>query len=143
MRRTLIVCLLTLGLLATPFALAQADGASDKGQAKAAAAKAARENRTNNHTANHTGNHTRDGDNDTGEKPAWVAAFQARFKALREAWKENASEIREKCHAAEKPANNSSKDARLSWAHCIKDGYKTFLQDLRAERKEARMARDA
>ena len=142
MRRTLIVCLLTLGLLATPLALADGDAAPGNGHGKAVA-KAARDNRTDNHTGNHSdkGNHTHG--NDTADKPAWVAAFQARLKALRDSWRENASEVRETCHAAAKPANNSSKDARLAWAHCIRDGYKAFLEEWRAERKEARMARDA
>ena len=144
MRRTLIAALLVLGLLATPLALAQADAPSAKGEAKAAAAKAARDNRTANAThGNASHNKTHDG-NDTHEgKPAWVSTFQAALKAIRESWKENASAIREECHAAEKPANNSSKDARLSWAQCIRDGYKTWFEHARAARAEARMARDA
>ena len=139
MRRTLTACILALGLLATPLALADADPASAKGQAKAAAAKAARDNRTHNGTDDD--NRTRG--NDTGEKPSWVAAFQARLKALRESWQENASAIRETCHAAQKPADNASKETRLAWAHCIRDGYKAWLDEMRAERKEARMARGA
>ena len=139
MRRTLLVCVLTLGLLAVPLALAQADGPSAKGEAKAAAAKAARENRT----ANATHNKTHD-DNGTHEgKPAWVSTFQAAMKALRESWKENASAIREECHAAAKPANDSGKDARLSWAQCVRDGYKAWFEHARAARAEARAARGA
>lgn len=140
MRRTLIVCILTLGLLAVPFALAEEDAPSAKGREKAAAAKALRANHTDNETDddNETSDH-----NETHAKPAWVSAFQATMKALRTSWLENASAIRESCHAAEKPGNNSTKDARTSWAHCIRDGYKSFLEQLRADRKEARMARDA
>lgn len=141
MRRTLTACILAFGLLATPLALADADAPSGKGRGKAEAAKAARENRTHNWTGNHTGDHARG--NDTDDKPSWVEAFQARLRELREAWRENASEIREKCHAAPQPANDSHKDARRAWAHCVRDGYKAFLEELRAERKEARLARDA
>lgn len=138
MRRTLIVCLLTLGLLATPLALADGESASAKGKERAAAAKAARDNRTHNGTGNHTADNATD-----GGKPSWVSSFQAALKAIRESWHENATEIRETCHAAAKPANNSSKDARLSWAHCVRDGYKAWFDQMRVERKEARMARDA
>lgn len=144
MRRTLIVAILALGLLATPLALAQSDAPSAKGEAKAAAAKAARENRTHNAThGNGTHNKTHDGNDTHDGKPAWVASFQAVLKAWRESWSENASAIREKCHAAEKPADNASKEARLAWAKCVHDGYKTWFEKARAARADARMARDA
>lgn len=138
MRRTLLVGLLAIGLLATPFALA--DGADHSGKGKAIASE--RSNRTLN--ATHDDDGPRSGDHsDEDGKPAWVGAFQARLRELRASWLENATAIREECHAAEKPGENATKEERREWAHCIRDAYKAWFDILRAERREAKDARHA
>lgn len=63
--------------------------------------------------------------------------FLARLKALRVSWLENASAVREACHAAEK-GENVSKEERLSWAHCIRDAFSLWRAEHRVERRETR-----
>lgn len=129
-RTTIIACILALGLLATPLALADGD-ASMKGKA-VASSHAKRGNATDDRDSNLT-------KNETSEKPAFILAFQLRMRELRESWRENASEIRESCHAMEKPGENATKDDRLAKAQCIKEGYAAWFKTLRAERKEAKL----
>lgn len=61
--------------------------------------------------------------------------FLAAFHALRDSWHENATAIREACHAVEKDAN-ATKEERKAGAHCIRDGYKAWFASYRAERRE-------
>lgn len=137
MRRTLLVGILAIGLLATPFALA--DGGNHSGKGKAIASE--RSNRTLNATDDD--DHRSGNRSDDDAKPAWVAAFQARLRDLRASWLENATAIREECHAAEKPGENATKEERRAWAHCIRDAYKAWFDVLRAEKREAKDARHA
>lgn len=143
MRRILapsIAILLALALLAAPLALARggADDGERAGKAKERAAEAkdkAAEARS--HARDDAGNKTRDNKTDDAQKEgrrAALDAFMDYFAALRNAWKDNATAIREACHAAE-PADNASKEERKSWAHCIRDGYKAFFEAMKLERK--------
>jgi hypothetical protein len=70
--------------------------------------------------------------------PTWVASL----RTLLSSWHENASAIRERCHAAEK-TDNATQEQQTSWAHCIRDGYKGFLEAFRADLKQARLARSS
>lgn len=135
MRRTLLVGLLAIGLLATPFALA--DGADRSGKGKAIASE------RSDRALNATDDDHRSNRSDDDAKPAWVAAFQARLRELRASWLENATAMREECRAAEKPGENATKEERREWAHCIKDAYKAWFDVLRAEKREAKDARHA
>lgn len=135
MRRTLLVGLLAIGLLATPFALAE--GADRSGKGKAIASEGS------DRALNATDDDHRSNRSDDDAKPAWVAAFQARLRELRASWLENATAMREECRAAEKPGENATKEERREWAHCIKDAYKAWFDVLRAEKREAKDARHA
>src|SRR5687767_11761392 len=122
MRTTILACILASGLLAVPLAALADDGPNDHAN-EAGLAHAQGKGRSGNHT-----NET-DDDNATGKgrnhtaRAAAHDAFLAALKAARASWMENASKVRETCHAAEAPEHgkNASRDARGAWAHCIRD----------------------
>lgn len=116
MRRAVVLaCILTLTLLLVPLAAAAKEAAGDK---RAERAERALE---------------KDDRHDEKKAPAFLAAF----RALRASWHENATAIREGCHAAE-PDANATKEERAARAHCIRDGYKAWMTGYRAERREMR-----
>lgn len=124
----LTLALILAGLLIVPVAAA--------GPNSHAAAKA--------HDAVDSGERGGDADASEGKRhnATAFATWRATLKSLLASWHENASAIRERCHAAEKPDNATGNETK-AWAHCIRDGYKAFLEGLRADLKQARLARSS
>lgn len=122
----LTLALILAGLLLVPTALADSGG-----HAKARSARAAEDDH---------GHHNEDEKKELRHNETRWDAWHARVKALFASWHENASAIRERCHAVEKP-DNATREQRQAWAHCVRDGYKSFFDHLRADLKQARLAR--
>lgn len=121
--------LMALLLVAAPLAAAE----GEKGREKSEDAKLHRDARADHHRDNKTddGNKTA-----KAEKARTHAdAFRAAMTKWREAWKENATAIREGCRAVVLDHDNATKEEKRAWAHCIRDGYHQFFQALKLERK--------
>lgn len=135
---SLTALMLALLVVAAPLALAGAEDRAAKGKEKAEDAKAADAKAAHAKTRGH-GNLTAEDDdgNDTRkEKRAGLLdAFRARMAEWRASWKENATAIREACHAAAPDADNATKEERKSRAHCIRDGYHQLFAMMKLERK--------
>lgn len=71
-------------------------------------------------------------------RSALVESFVARLQSFRTSWLENASAVREACHA-QAPDGNASDDEHASAAHCVRDGYAEWRAERRAELKELRL----
>ncbi len=73
-------------------------------------------------------------------------AYRDSFKAIRESYLENKTRIISECRgkAAPSDADDSSgksemsKEERLAWAHCVRDGLKPLKEAARADIKDAR-----
>lgn len=167
MRRTLAL-LLAFGLLLAPLALAKGasddDGDADEPRGRRhgghGADDVAARNESSDDDANETrgagrrGAHHADGADDENEtddddargrghaKRAFRAEFVSQLAQLRASWLENATAIREACHAAEKD-ENATKEERLDRAHCIRDGYHAFFETLRELLRDLRASRRA
>lgn len=130
-----LLALAALGLLAAPAVLADGEGGADtaadaKGKAAGKRAAAAE---------------TADDGNGT-KRPAHVAALVERMAALRASWHEGATKVREDCRA-QALDDNATKEERLAYAHCIRDGYRELRAahhaDIRAARADWKAALDA
>lgn len=138
-RATPLALLMTILVALAPLAAAEGQGPSsnaDKGQTKAAQMRANQANWTDDH-GNKSGNHSKR--NDTR-----FDAYHARIAQLVDMWLENASKIRDACHNATKPDahnNTTTKEQRLAWAHCVRDGYASFRAQLLGWRADARADR--
>lgn len=152
MRTTLFATLAALALLA-PAAFVLADEADPAAEARTKAAE--RRAAAQEHRANHTHGNDTDDENETRERPDRPErperanhtaqreahrAYMARLHEIRAAWHENATKIREDCHqkSADKP--NATREDRIAYAHCIRDGYKDLRAWAVAEIAEAREA---
>lgn len=70
-------------------------------------------------------------------RSALLDGIVARLHALRASWLENATAIREACHAQTVDENATQED-RTADSHCIRDGYAEWRAERRAEIKELR-----
>ena len=142
-----LLALAALGLMAAPAVLADggdhANEKADKGQSKAAAMRAAHAHAQGSYVQ---ANDTEDV-NETGQRPAHVTAFLNRMSELRDAWRNDTAALREQCRAAAIDHENATKEERLAWAHCVRDGYRALRmawhEDMRDARDEFRTAREA
>ena len=128
MRRNLVLTILLATALLVPTAMA-ANGRAEQAKADAQAHR-------------ESGHATSD-----EHRPAWVADWHARMREIIQSFRENASSIRETCQAEHDADESATREDRLAMAHCIRDGYKTYFDELRearaqarAEMKEARLA---
>lgn len=151
MRRFPLAILMVLTLLVASAAtvLAAGGGAgsdehAEKGRARADEARsgeagAAAANASGEESAHAARSHARGGDDATG-RPAAVTQFLDRLRALRASWLENATAIRAECRADAEDADraNSTKEERLAYAHCIRDGYRAWRVAWVAEMRELR-----
>lgn len=131
----MLVCILALGLLLAPTALADgADGkrirghapdADDRRDARPEHAMRGQDDDDNRTLANAT------------ERRAAFAALLDRISTIRTSWLENATKVREACHDAEFDRANATKEEKRIHAHCMKDGYDALHKLMRAERRLA------
>ena len=135
--RTVILAFLLVGLLAAPVALAGGPGShGDEGKAKAAAQRASAANATADderradarHASAERENRTLARERFAENRSVLAESFVSRLHAARASWLENATAVREACHAAE--GDNAS--------HCIRNGYRAWRAEHRAEMKELR-----
>jgi gas vesicle protein len=141
--RTILAILLMALLLAAPLAAADREDGRSSGKRQD---DDARENRTAALRVNKTDDdHERRGPRDANATANWTANRTAlfdrimdRLASLRESWTENATKVREACHAKQIDHANASKDNRTALAHCIRDGYAKWRSENRAEMKELR-----
>lgn len=141
-----LLALAALGLMAAPAVLADggdhADDNAGKGQSKAAAMRAAHAHAQGSYVH---ANETEDV-NETGQRPAHVTAFLTRMSELRDAWRNETAALREQCRAATIDHENATKEERLAWAHCVRDGYRelrmAWHEDMREARDDFREARE-
>lgn len=150
MRTVILALLLAATLLVAPVALADGDDGrshSDAGRLKAAEA-------SDDHHATDDDNETDDEDDDAGERhgsrhdnasfrenrTALMERFVEQVHALRASWLENATKIREGCHASELDHRNETKENRTAAAHCVRDGYRDWRAAHAADIKEIREA---
>lgn len=134
MRTLVLPLLLAAALLAAPIALAgggEASSHADAGKAKAAEHRA---NATADHDDDPERNRTSDRANGTAaresfaeNRSALLDSFLTRLHSVRASWQENATKVREQCHA-----DNESEP------HCVRDGYRGWRAQHRAELKELR-----
>ncbi|HEX2021185.1 MAG TPA: hypothetical protein VHH36_00610 [Candidatus Thermoplasmatota archaeon] len=143
MRAIHVASLLTIAVMIVA-GVAIAGGPSEhasKGQEKAAEMRAAHNATGNDSDDNDTrgkpANRTRD---DNGTRPAAVAAYWAALKEIRASWHENATKVREDCRAQAFDHANSTRDARVAHAHCVRDGYKALRVAYAAKLEAARDA---
>lgn len=137
---SLYALLLAFLVVASPLALASGESHSEKGRARAEEAKAASDERRDDDRdkdptveAAHDDREARE--NRSAKRAAFIDALRAQLQKWRDAWKENATAIRASCHAVAPDHENATKEEHRAWAHCIRDGYHSFLEALRLERK--------
>ncbi|MFA5861391.1 MAG: hypothetical protein WDA16_06810 [Candidatus Thermoplasmatota archaeon] len=141
MRRTLLATLLALGLLLTPIAAADGRNGHDaRGQTEASTHRA-NETQRNDTSENKTlTNETSDdhargnGHGNRGTNVAFVEAWHA----FMDSWRENATKVIDSCHAQAQPGDNATHADRVSWAHCIRDGFKQLFEQLKTQRNDMR-----
>lgn len=132
MRAVILPLLLTAALVAAGAAMAGGPGThADDGKAKAAAHRG---NATADHDDKPETNRTWDRENRTAARESYaenrtalMETFVARLQSVRASWLENATKVREDCHAD----NESAK-------HCVRDGYRSWREAHRVEIKELR-----
>lgn len=125
--RLMLALLIIAGLTLAP--LAAAEGGHDAPRRHADARHAHHDNETND------SNETRKDGEKRGNSERFEA-FRAAMAAFRQSWHENATKVREACHAQAPLADNATRAEHKAWAHCIHDGYHALFSQMRAERKE-------
>lgn len=135
MRNLPFACALLLALLvAAPLALAGGEAHAEKGRTKAAEARAEHPGKADETADEGPRPGRAAGKDDAEERKAAADGVRARVKTLREALHADATGVREACHGAERD-DNATKEGRLAWAHCIRDGYHKLFEAFKLERK--------
>lgn len=159
--RTLLAILFVALLVAAPLAIAErgsdksrADDDDRRHRGAEIASNESDDNETEDESedesdddANATRRH-RDGRGDSDARRADAESVKAnrtaildgileRLHALRASWLENATAIRESCHA-QTLDDNATQEDRTAASHCIRDGYAEWRAERRAEMKELR-----
>lgn len=138
MRNILIALMLALTLLAAPVALASR---GEDRHEKREAAQAEHDDGPREDDDNETHGEARHKnatarqewrENFTARRTAAWDAFHAKVTLMRASWIENATRIREACHV-ETPTQNATEEDRKADAHCVRDGYREWRADNRAD----------
>lgn len=142
MRLTPLACILALLVLAAvPLAIAEGAERGQKGRDVAAAhAPDAERNATHvDRNATHVERNTTHAEagEERGARAAAMETFLAKLHALRASWLDNATKVREACHAQD-AGDNMTKEQREARAHCIRDGYAGWREQSRAQMRDLR-----